>query len=64
MDLLAGVSIGLLNESFNADIQREVPPHVALRAIAYITKFAPTTSRMMINKPMAGLWNSIICSLQ
>jgi len=58
MDLFAGVFIGLLNESFKEDIQRELPPLVAPRAIAYMTKFAPRTSRMMINKPMAGLSNS------
>ena len=46
--------MGLLNESFKADIQRELPPFAQPRAMAYITKFAPTISRMMINKPMAA----------
>jgi hypothetical protein len=59
MDLFAGVSMGLLNESFNADIQREFPPLVAPRAIAYMTKFAITMSRIMINNPMAAWFVSI-----
>jgi hypothetical protein len=60
MDLLAGVFIGRLNESFNEDIQREFPPLVAPRAIAYMTKFAPTMRRIMISNPMAGLSTSMI----
>src|SRR5690349_16961984 len=61
IDLFAGVFKGLARESFKADIQRELPPLAALRAIAYMTKFAPTTSRIMINKPMAGLSISSSC---
>jgi hypothetical protein len=52
--------MGFLNESFSDDIQREFPPRVAPRAIAYMTKFATTISPMMINKPMAARSNSII----
>lgn len=55
--------MGLLNESFSADIQREFPPRVAPRAMAYITKFAPTMSRIMINKPMAA-WSDSNFDLQ
>jgi hypothetical protein len=58
IDLFACEFMGLLSESFNAEIQRELPPLVAPRAMAYITKFAPTMSRIMINKPMAGWLNS------
>src|SRR6266498_4772157 len=62
MDLFAGVFMGLLNESFNADIQREFPPFAQPRAIAYITKFTPTTRRIMINKPIAAFPDSMICT--
>ena len=64
MAWFAGVFVGLLNESFNADIQRELPPRVALRAMAYMTKLAPTISRMMINNPMAALSKCILIPVQ
>ena len=64
MAWFAGVFVGLLNESFNADIQRELPPRVALRAMAYTTKLAPTISRMMINNPMAALSKCILIPVQ
>jgi len=56
--------MGLLHESFSADIQREFPPLIAPRAIAYITKFAPTMSRIMINNPMAAWFDSIFIPLK
>src|SRR3990172_2975324 len=49
MGLLEDPSNGFFRESRNADIQREPPPLVAPRAMAYITKLEPIISRINNN---------------
>src|SRR6266487_102739 len=60
IDLFVEEFMGLLNESFKEDIQRELPPFAVPRAMAYMTKFTPMIMRIIINSPIAARCDSIV----